>query len=841
MSFRKRAFVCVVIFGVAFLLVSAFTARAANGDEINVALASNGSTISADSEWHGSPFDPGGKAPASRLIDGIIRGPNDPPAFNRWHTDLSKPHPHWVWIHFPRYARIDKMTLWRADIGAPVDFIGEYLPRNGEACRQLFKCRNVNLDSAHPSISVRFPPVVSDNFRLFITRSSNKQFPNYCQASELQVFGEWVGKPITPAPTTSVQPVRSISLLKGGMPKGVTGTITKTEIFFASPWLKVAFPLDRPGISFFDVDESGNGNLDRNLLKSPSGADMVANSWSEKHSSADSSFRLVQKGSVVQYLDVSLGNLEKDDLTFTIEPKSIRIVIVRQVPNGYLALNSSPLRMLFNAAVTPPGPMGKLKALGVLEFPFLLHFPDHGSLLINAHGGNPFMRFTGDRNAREEEFALQTASRDNTDATVSEEKGDHTTTLDLEIDNVYPDKTIVDSNPDFAGLKRGWLNIFQFRPDVGILSNNSISDNCLFCMYEYADQAYFTPQLFPHFTALDMVRTSLDRYFAGAQGYGGDDKVFMDTDPALVISSWDYADGQHDIGWLRKHIKDVEKYANRIIAADADGDGLSESTRSGISGTGIDGAGQWSSNWWDVISFGWKDAYANALDYRAFLSAADLERRLGRTSQEKMYDHRAQMIKDVYYKTFYDPATGVLAGWRSEDGKLHDYYFTFVNGIAIDYGLVTPKEGNAIMDRMQAKMREVGYDNFRIGMPGNLIPITRKDYAGGGVLGQPHKDNGSDSFQDYENGGATGSFAYFYIQALYALNRRAEANHILFQMLQGYKDGVFQNGVGSGVDWKRWDGTPCGYEGLLTDTYYAQTAFITGYLRKGVPMPKPGE
>ncbi|MCL5097482.1 MAG: hypothetical protein M1608_08135, partial [Candidatus Omnitrophica bacterium] len=33
--------------------------------------------------------------------------------------------------------------------------------------------------------------------------------------------------------------------------------------------------------------------------------------------------------------------------------------------------------------------------------------------------------------------------------------------------------------------------------------------------------------------------------------------------------------------------------------------------------------------------------------------------------------------------------------------------------------------------------------------------------------------------------------------------------------------------VASGVDWKRWDGKPRGYEGLLTDTCYALTAYIT--------------
>ena len=56
-------------------------------------------------------------------------------------------------------------------------------------------------------------------------------------------------------------------------------------------------------------------------------------------------------------------------------------------------------------------------------------------------------------------------------------------------------------------------------------------------------------------------------------------------------------------------------------------------------------------------------------------------------------------------------------------------------------------------------------------------------------------------------------------------------------MLEGYRDGVFENGIGSGVDWKRWDGTPCGYEGLLTDSYYALSALVTGRLGRGVEIP----
>jgi hypothetical protein len=63
---------------------------------------------------------------------------------------------------------------------------------------------------------------------------------------------------------------------------------------------------------------------------------------------------------------------------------------------------------------------------------------------------------------------------------------------------------------------------------------------------------------------------------------------------------------------------------------------------------------------------------------------------------------------------------------------------------------VPKPEANAIMDKLMAKMKEVGYDKFNMGLPGNLITVALKHYVhktpdghfGGGVL----PDN-SDSFQ----------------------------------------------------------------------------------------------
>ncbi|HJY91977.1 MAG TPA: hypothetical protein VJ255_16960, partial [Candidatus Acidoferrum sp.] len=123
-----------------------------------------------------------------------------------------------------------------------------------------------------------------------------------------------------------------------------------------------------------------------------------------------------------------------------------------------------------------------------------------------------------------------------------------------------------------------------------------------------------------------------------------------------------------------------------------------------------------------------------------------------------------------------------------------------------------------------------GYSHFEYGLPGNLVPVRRQDYAhhilssGGGV-----KEDGSDGFQIYQNGGATAAFAYFTLQALYQLGRHEEADALLFPLLRGFEDGLFQGfgANGKSFDWRAWDGTPHGYEGLLVDGYLALLAVLS--------------
>jgi hypothetical protein len=70
---------------------------------------------------------------------------------------------------------------------------------------------------------------------------------------------------------------------------------------------------------------------------------------------------------------------------------------------------------------------------------------------------------------------------------------------------------------------------------------------------------------------------------------------------------------------------------------------------------------------------------------------------------------------------------------------------------------------------------------------------------------------------------------YFTIQALYQLGRKQEADAILFPMLRAFEDRGFQGFGPNGrtYDWKAWDGTAYGYEGLLVDGYMTLLAALS--------------
>jgi hypothetical protein len=573
-----------------------------------------------------------------------------------------------------------------------------------------------------------------------------------------------------------------------------------------SAYLDVRFSKERPTLLSLAVDSLGTGKVQHDVLSSNTPS---ASAYSVTRSAASSGINVDYLREGAAPGDLPEWSLEASDRE------------IRAVSNWSKGAAAQAFTLSLDTHSCYATLLGLFDESGDIGLPAVLHLPGFGSLRLTSSGAaKPSVGYTSGPGWVKVSFppADEASPRVEYRWTVA---------------NISPEVPGIENDHAYDGFRRNWLNIFQLNPNRRVLSNNTNSDSCGFCYYEYADIAKDTPPLAGDLCALDMVRQSLERVFAGTltygmPGYGDFPEETSDTFPSLLIAAFDYVEGRHDSAWLKAHYPALRSMTDRMLSRDHDGNGLIEYVATGNSGSWNEGQPKVRpSNWWDTIGFGHEDAYANALSYRALQGMSQMAGESGNPEDARRFQAAAMKLHDAYYPAFYDPATGILAGWRSADGVRHDYYFLFVNSIAVLYGLVPPDKAEGIMDRLWDKMRDVGYTDFRMGLPGNLFTVARKDYAhknpryGGGT-----REDNADGFQVYCNGGATACFAYFTIAAYDRVGQHARASQILLPVLKAFENREFE-GVGANHltnDWRKWDGTAEGYEGFLTDNYYALLA-----------------
>jgi hypothetical protein len=620
-------------------------------------------------------------------------------------------------------------------------------------------------------------------------------------------------------------PVRKISAIVFFLLMGISPAAARNaavSLQYQSPFLSVGLAPNQPALTSIAVDSLGKNRPIVNPLWPPS--------------PPDRKYQVRRVGSKFEYRAAGTSNHSAPAWTFEFSAKQIRL------HSSYLPEHPpEPIVLNFDSYDHHPTLLGLMNDDSSVRLPALLHLPDAGTFRITSsadknislpYDARRFFDWSPNLVYKENHKAYVKITIPA--ATASLPEVDYT----FDVVSIYPKVAGIENDPRFDAFRRDWLNIFQLSPHRHMLANHAASDACAFTVFFYSSMAEKTPPLADGLTAMDLVRQTLDRYLVGGHGYGmadGSDPQnpvsSTDTYPSLLIAASDYVRVTGDETWLRKNYPLLKEWASRILAMDRDGSGLISDIANGNAGTFEHRQYlKHTSNWWDNIGFGHYDAYGNALAYHALVEMAETAKRAGDLEGARLYSGRAEKLKSVYFSTFYDPATGVLAGWKSEDGKLHDYYFTFVNGVAITYGLIPRDKANSIMDHMLAKMKEVGYTRFDFGLPGNLIPIRHEDYmVQNPRWGAPQKEDGTDTFGIYCNGGATGVFVYYTLQALYQLGRKQDADAILFPLLRGYDQGGFQGHGPNGMtyDWKAWDGAPHGYEGMLVDNYQALLAVLS--------------
>lgn len=474
------------------------------------------------------------------------------------------------------------------------------------------------------------------------------------------------------------------------------------------------------------------------------------------------------------------------------------------------------------------------------QLPAILHFPDYGLVKIEASNGSVYMQehiVPDDTNAG---LALGPFNRGPHSGFRAYHKGSVILSFHAEerTDNVQVKFTVLDENyphiagcdfssDRFNGLKRCWQNAFPVNPRQQTMGDNILLNGVAHLALSFkADMLVFTPALPCSESMLNALKRALHLTFTDrVQESGRINDYGQESTEVVLISLYDYLITTNDWDFIREHQPAIRRVVRSVIETDTDHDGIFESPYHG----NYFQQNPVSLNWWDDFAFGHKDTYVNILAYRALRNMREVFDMLGLNEDVQAIDNQLDLFKKAFHKTFFNPKTGVYAGWISQDGNVHDYMFTFINGMAINQGLVDKSLAKSILQKMLKKLKEEGYD-FVYGVPGPLIPVDAKDKGAWEEMTR---------WGRYENGGLCGQTAYHFIQALYNTGMREQADHILFSMLATFEREPTHSGLFPGylqsVDWRTKGGAPCGYN-YLADNYYFLLAAVTGHY--GIPYPK---
>ncbi len=604
-----------------------------------------------------------------------------------------------------------------------------------------------------------------------------------------------------------------------------------------APVLKLEADPARAVVTFLSWDTEGGGRGDRNLLRPGAGVALRLRRDGESKSIAD----LPEKKEIAPSgsgFACKLALSPEARLLWSVQAEKERIAFrVAAEGSGGRPAEGVEIIFPFDPRVTPTTVIPRVwHEDGTLELPAVIVAPDFGAMRVEARDDAAVKgRLLGSRAAKTVDFILE--------APLPAEGNALAITLEpLRLRR--PEE--ITSKELWRAARRGWLGAFQpsarwgdqsrpFSAPEGILANNAISDPASCSLWFYADQALWTPDLAPGVLVMGLVRRSIDWWLDRRTRLNGevvcywDYGNFLDANAGPLIAAWDYVEAEGDREWLARRIERLELIAEFLARRDVDGDGLVEAVQSGNRGTLVQPAR--SCAWWDALNCGHKDAYTNALIYRAWRCLADLEGKLGREAERGRWTALADKLKAAYRSALFNPKTGWLAWWRSADGELHDYAAPTVNGLAIEYGLVEPAEGREILNRLWKKFEAAGFKRFDLGLPSALVPVARADYLLPDSAGCPKQEDGADTFGQYMNGGISAGHALHFLAAHYVAGDGERADRILRAMLDRQAGGGFQNGVtdeaGKGIDWTTWDGKPCGYEGYLADSFrFLQAALL---------------
>jgi len=648
----------------------------------------------------------------------------------------------------------------------------------------------------------------------------------------------WYGEPLE---GPLVEPPWQKPLTRGKIePRAVDGqqvTQDAYEVRFTSRWLSVGISLKRPLLRFMAWDAFGSGRVTENALYERFDKRHYTDSRWGNLTGGNGPYlydllwdgppfgwtgTVEVEGNVVRYRGLHLVPGLAVDAELEVGKRDFALRLTQDVTRQMRALDAAAWGFVFDGealhSIAPNAmPARSLRRGGGIE-------PNGGWAVF----GNGMLDFTVEessapvamqvdstlKNGGTATAGIQLGTRHEPDGTVRLLPSRTSATMRFSLGHETPIRRR-GSGPLPKGIHRGWGSIFAFRPEDGGFSNTGFGSNCQNCLYAPADMAAYTALRPGRADMLELVRYTATVAVQGCNGYGCQWEMLMDSAPSLAVSIARLHQVRPNLEWLRRQWVFLKRPLEFILANLAP-DGLYTSRRrSGNSGSCV-----WSTIAMDCIGFGHQDGYSNALAYRALRGGVALARDAGDPELARRCKEAAGRLREAYAPALTNPETGLVAGWRSADGELHDHAYTYVNGMAICFGLVDDAHARRIVQKLEEMRLRLELDSFRYGMPTNLLPIPRRDHTAY-CAGFGDREDGRDCFGMYINGSLSICMGYFYLRALSVTGFTEAADQACRELLESFEQGRFEGrGRSNALEWISHEGLRTGGEGTITHGYY---------------------
>ncbi len=184
------------------------------------------------------------------------------------------------------------------------------------------------------------------------------------------------------------------------------------------------------------------------------------------------------------------------------------------------------------------------------------------------------------------------------------------------------------------------------------------------------------------------------------------------TNSCIILGAYRYFVWKRDVDFLKEMMPKL-RLMNEFNLNDLHGrDGIIVIDAKGHEGR-HDGIG---SNYWDILPFGYKDAFCNSYYYASLKAMGDLEQFCidqgldlpGEKRTPAFYTKLRDRVRLSYNRTFWDDAKGRYVGCVDIDGVKHDYGFTFVNVEAMAYDLADKAQVERVYKWMETEPTSTG-------------------------------------------------------------------------------------------------------------------------------------